>query len=61
MKTTHYNHVIAVYTRRDRRTRQSTAHKLQQRHLRTGILHRHAIGLQLQIRLSPDVLAIICI
>lgn len=42
-------------TSRHSRTRQPTAHKLQQRHLRTRILHRHAIRLQLEIRLTPNI------
>jgi len=44
-----------VYTRRHRSTRQSARHELQKCHLRTRILHSHAIRLQLQIRPSPDI------
>jgi hypothetical protein len=48
-----------MYTSRHRRPPQPTAHKLQQRHLRTGILHSHTIRLQLQVGLAPDIPPII--
>lgn len=51
--------MITVNTRRHRRSRQPTAHKLQQRHLGTRILHSHAIRLELQIRLPTNIAAIV--
>lgn len=55
----YYYHVITVYARRHRRLPQPTTHKLQQRHLRTRILHRHAIRLELQVRLAPYIPSIV--
>lgn len=51
--------MVAVYTSRHRGGRQSAAHELQKSHLRTGILHGHAIRLQLQVRLSADIPSIV--
>lgn len=53
--------MIAMNTRRHRRLAQPTAHKLQQGHLRTRILHGHTIGLQLHIGLAADVPPAICV
>jgi len=57
--TTYHYHMVAVYTRRHRRAPKPTTHKLQQRHLRTRILHRHAVRLELEIRLPTYVPSII--
>lgn len=51
--------MVAVYARRHRCAPQPTTHKLQQRHLRTRILHRHAIRLELEIRLPAYIPPII--
>lgn len=58
---TYNNEMVAVYACRDCCRWQSTAHKLQKSHLGTGILHSHAIGLQLQVGLAPNVPSAICI
>jgi hypothetical protein len=50
-----------MYARRHRCAPQSTAHKLQQRHLRRRILHSHPIRLELEIRLTTDISSIVCV
>lgn len=52
---TYDNQMVTVDTRWDGRCWQSAAHKLQQSHLRTSILHGHAVGLQFQVCLTSDV------
>jgi hypothetical protein len=51
--------VVTVNARRHRRAPQSTAHKLQQRHLCRSILHSHSIRLKLKIRLAPNIPSIV--
>ena len=43
------NQVVAVHRRRNGRTVAAGVHKLQQRHLRRGILHRHAIRTEIHV------------
>jgi hypothetical protein len=50
-----YKSPRTVYASRHSRLPQTTAHKLQQRHLCTRILHSNTIRLQLEIRLAPDI------
>ena len=45
--------VVAVHGRRHGDLGQAGGHELQQRHLRRGVLHRHAIGVEVGVAGAP--------
>jgi hypothetical protein len=53
--------MVAVDTRGDCCRGKTAGHELQQSHLGGGILHGHAIRLELEVGHTPDVLAIVCV